>query len=74
MEFHGNKWINGITALPQFPYFWNLSDFNLKWESVIKSTAYFQKAILSIATGFFSCSLICNKYDMKKKQNITLYI
>ena len=33
LEFHGNKW---GTALPQrFPYFGNLSDYNLKRESVI---------------------------------------
>ena len=32
-----------ITALPQFPCFRNLSDFNLKWWSVIKSTTYKQR-------------------------------
>ena len=37
LEFHGNKW---VIALPLFPSFRNLPDYNLKWESVIKSTIY----------------------------------
>ena len=52
LKFHGNKW---VTALPPFPYFRNLSDYNLKWESVTKTTIYRErKATLLIVTGFFS--------------------
>ena len=37
LKFYGNKW---VTALPRFLCFRNLSDYNLKWESIIKTTIY----------------------------------
>ena len=37
MKFHGNKL---VTALLRFPCFRKLSDYNVKWESVIKIRVY----------------------------------
>ena len=37
LEFHGNKW---VVALPRFFCFRNLSGYNLKWESVMKTKTY----------------------------------
>ena len=37
LKFHPNKW---VTALLWFFCFRNLWDYNLKWESFIKTTIY----------------------------------
>ena len=52
LEFHGNKW---VTALPQFPCFRKLLDYNLNEKVLVKPQfTEKEKATLSIVSGFFS--------------------
>ena len=73
LEFHGNKW---VTALPRFHYFRNLSDYDLKLESVIKTTNYRERKVtLSIMKGFFSnAAWFCDKYNINKIKQNSLYM
>ena len=51
MKFHGNK---SVTALPRFPCFRNLSDYNLNGKVILKlQFTEKEKARLSIVAGFF---------------------
>ena len=75
MELCGKKW---VTALSRFPCFRNLSDYNLEWESVIKTTIYRERQNnTSIAKDFFSNAawfVVSISSINKTEQNETSYI
>ena len=55
MKSHGNKW---VTALPRFPCFRNLLGYNLKWESVIKTTIYRERKNNDFNSDKFSSNAV----------------
>ena len=73
LKFHENKW---VTALPQFSCFRNLTDYNFKWESVIKSSIYRDRKNNAFNNDrvFFLCSLICRKYKYHEQNKTKLSI